>query len=68
MVKRILKKSKKKALSEEIIEDVKPPEAILDPEKEERRKFLLKLQEDCAREQIHSLSDIEFKLAELDRQ
>ncbi len=36
-------------------------------EKEKRRKFLLDLQETCARERITGLSDIERKLEELER-
>ena len=73
MVKKIIKKVSKKeekvvmplqATDEELAEAKEKASA----EKEARRKMLLDLQATCDREHIHSLSDIEFKLAELDRQ
>ena len=48
--------------------EVETPLQPVNIEKEARRKMLLDLQATCDREHIHSLSDIEFKLVELDRQ
>lgn len=44
-----------------------PIPAIINEEKEKRRKMLLELQATCARERITGLSDIERKLEELEK-
>jgi hypothetical protein len=68
MAKKTISKKRVPKVVDVIVNEAPEVSSDISEAKETRRKFLLDLQATLDRERIHSLSDIEFKLAELDRQ